>query len=501
MRSGEPKKGGGGGMFTWGRVGDSANYEDLKEDPNDPNYESEPSIEYHDLSQSSNPTPVKPQIQPHAHPVTLNADFWLFDVMQLKAETRSRTDEVFLQGTYSGFVAWLRAICRSKLHSHIFARTVQVTLDKAETDYEIAWGLLDLLHTAKLFTPREIRRGFDRIYQNINETMKDAPNAPEIVLELLSRVVEAGAIGSTCVLRAPQRVYNLGRGSFVLRNIKYGELVIADLIETIAETKEKIIELLKEYFASGVSEGVIDFIKPNKMYGSLVVRKSVELALDRNGREKELCSRLIAEISGYCSPETIVEGFDDILWNSGELVIDVPEAAGIISKFLARAVVDDCLPSNYIVESEIMNDENLEISILLDAFNMLKLKEAYTSLESVWGPQANTIEDYKALFKAIIQEFFDSRDIANAEACVKELGCKHYMHEFVKKIIETVMDKGPSEELIVVELIKGLESKGIIFLDQVTTGVHRVELNLPQLILDVPKAPEILSRIRALLGR
>ena len=287
----------------------------------------------------------------------------------------------------------------------------------------------------------------------------------------------------------------------MLRNIKYGELVIADLIETIAETKEKIIELLKEYFASGVSEGVIDFIKPNKMYGSLVVRKSVELALDRNGREKELCSRLIAEISGYCSPETIVEGFDDILWNSGELVIDVPEAAGIISKFLARAVVDDCPPSNYIVESEIMNDENLEISILLDAFNMLKLKEAYTSLESVWGPQANTIEDYKALFKAIIQEFFDSRDIANAEACVKELGCKHYMHEFVKKIIETVMDKGPSEELIVVELIKGLESKGIIFLDQVTTGVHRVELNLPQLILDVPKAPEILSRIRALLGR
>ena len=501
MRPGEPKKGGGGGMFTWGRVDDSANYLDVKEDPNDPNYESEPSIEYQEAPHSSNISPVKSQAQPHAYPAHLTADFWLFDATQLKSETRSRVDEVFVQGTYSGFVAWIRAIHRSKLHSHIFARTVQVSLDKAETEYEVAWGLLGLLHTAKFFTPREIRRGFDRIYENINETMIDAPNAPEIVLELLSRVIESGAIPASTVLRVPQRVYNLGRGSFVLRNVKHGEQVIGDLIETITETKEKIIEVLKEYFASGLSEGIIDFTKSNKMYASLVVRKSVELALDRNAREKELCSRLIAEISGYCSPETIVEGFDDILWNSRELAIDVPDAAEIISKFMARAVVDDCLPANYVAESEIMHDEGLEIGILLSAFNMLKLKEAYTSLESVWGPQATTIEDYKALFKTIIQELFDSKDIGNTEACVKELGCKHYMHEFVKKIIEAVMDKGPSEELLVVQLIKGLESKGLIFIDQVTTGVGRVEVNLPQLVLDVPKAPEILSRISAHLGR
>lgn len=500
MRPGESKKGGGGGMFTWGRVDDLGNHRTIPEVPGDPNYESDPSIEYPEFTNlSSNASPSKPHV--HSPAIVLTPEHWLFDQVKLKKETRSLVDEVFVQGTYSGFVSWLRAIHRNKLHSHIFARTIQVALDKAENEYEVAWGLLELLHTAKLFSSREIRRGFDRVYQEINETMTDSPNAPEVILELLSSIILTGALNTNAVLRVPLRVYNLGRGSFVLRNIKVGELVISDLLETITETKEKIIEILREYFASGVSEGIIDFIKTHKMYASLVVRKVVELALDRNSREKELASRLIAEISGYCPPETIVEGFDDILWNSRELVIDVPDASEIISKFLARAVVDDCLPANYIQESEIMNDENIEIQILISAYNLLKLKESYTSLESVWGPQASTIDDYKAVFKTIIQELFDSKDLKNAEDCVKELGCKHYMHEFVKKIIEAVMDKELVEEALVVKLIKGLEVNGIMFEDQITTGISRVESNLPQLILDVPKASEILTRIKQQLGR
>ena len=360
---------------------------------------------------------------------------------------------------------------------------------------------MELLYTAKLLNAREIRRGFDRLYRNINEILIDAPKAPEIILELLSKIILSGAVSPNVILRIPVSFYNLGRGSYVLREIKYNGVVIGDLTETIVDTKEKILKLIKEYYASGVSEGIIEYLKENKIYGSLVVRKSVEVGLDRNNREKELCSRLLAEVSGCCNPETLVEGFDDILWNSKELIIDVPDAANIISKFLARAIVDDCLPANYIHESETMQDETTELPILLSAYNLLKPKEAFTSLESVWGPQANTIEDFKIVFKNIIQELFDSKDLENAEECVKELECAHYMHELIKKLIETVMDKTVSEENLVVELIKRLEVKGIVLEDQVATGIQRVELNLPQLLIDVPKATEILSRIKKELGR
>jgi MA3 domain len=487
MRSGEPKKSEAEDQFTWSNKNESET--PLESTP----IESE-SIGIREQSQNT--------LKPHQHiPASLSPDHWLFDSYSLKLETRKKVDEVFLQGTYSGFVGWIRELQRNKLHSYIFARTVQVTLDKADNEQEVSWGLLELLYTAKIIAPREIRRGFDRLYRWINDIIIDSPNAAEIILELLNKIISSGVLSSGAVLRVPLQVYNLGRGINVLRNIKVNDIVIGDLLEVIAETKESIINKLQEYYASGVSEGVIEFIKQNKIYGSLVVRKSVELALDRKNSDKELCSRLLGEISGYCHPETLVEGFDDILWNTKELVIDVPDAGEIISKFIARAIVDDCLPSNYIYESEVLQDETLEIKILVAAFNTLKPKEAYTSLQSVWGPQGNTIEDYKLIFKNIIQELFDSRDVRNAEECLKELTCAHYMHEFIKKIIETVMDKTPQEEKMILEFIKGLEGKLIILPDQIDIGIQRIELNLPQLILDVPKASEILSNIKKQLGR
>lgn len=500
MKPGEPKKGGGGGMFTWGKIDDfNKNYEPIAEDKSDPNYSSEASFEVQSSPQSLNSSPAKPAHQP-SHTV-LTPEFWQFDEFELRKETRSKVDQVFSDGTYSSFVAWIRSLGRNKLHSFIFARTVQVALDKAESEYEVAWGLVDLLYSAKFFSARELRRGFDRLYRNIPEITTDVPNAPEVVLELLSKIILEGALGPSVVLRVPSSVFNMGRGAYVLRNVKVGEVVLADLIESLTNTKEQIIQMIKEYYATGVSEGVAEFIKGHKWFGSLVVRKAVELALDRSNKEKELCSRLLAEISGYCSPEVLLEGFDDILWNSKELIIDVPGAVEIISKFLGRAIVDDSLPANYIQEAETMNDSDVEISILMNAYHLLRPKEAFTSLESVWGPQTGSIEDYKALFKALIQELFDSKDLQNAEDCLKEMPCKHYMHEFVKKAIETVMDRSPAEESMVTELLNRVLIKGIVLPDQLQKGLSRVEQNLPQLSLDVPKASEILSKFKAELNK
>ena len=495
MKPGEPKKGGGGGMFTWGRADDTSNnYRPIIEDKNDPNYASESSFEVPSSNNSVFHSPVKPSHQ-QTSPLVVSSEFFQFDELELKKETRVKVDQVFSEGTYSSFISWIRSLDRSKLHSLIFSRTVQVALDKAESEYEVAWGLLELLYSAKLFSPREIRRGFDRIFRSIHDILTDVPNAAEVVLELLNKIVAEGVLSPYVVLRVPVSLYNLGRGAFVLRNIKSGPIVLSDLIETLPETKEMILQLLREYYATGVSDGVAEYLKANRWYGSIAVRKAIELALDRNNHAKELCSRLLAEISGYCTPESLVEGFDDILWKSGELAIDVPSISDLISKFIARAIVDDSLPANYVQEAEVVDNDSRQISILMDAYVLLKPKEAFTCLESVWGPQGGTLDDYKGQFKAIVQEFFDSKDFENVEACIRELSCKHYMHEFVKKLVDSVMDKGTQEVEDVIRLLNESVLKGFIYRDQVEVGLNRVKSNLSSLILDVPRADAIFEKI------
>ena len=140
MRPGEPKKAVEGGKFTWGNLNEQVMDKSLSDDKNDPNYDSGTSFEYQEDFQSSKIRITHP---PHsssisgAH-VVLNKEFWLFDTQAFNIEIRNKVDEVFNQGTYSGFVSWLRELHRPKLHSFIFARTIQVSLDKPENEQDVA---------------------------------------------------------------------------------------------------------------------------------------------------------------------------------------------------------------------------------------------------------------------------------------------------------------------------------------------------------------------------
>lgn len=134
-------------------------------------------------------------------------------------------------------------------------------------------------------------------------------------MDYLTKSVKVKILPPSVVLRIPLSFYNLGSGPYILREITENNLVLGDLVETLPNVKQMIVELLKEYYATGVNEGVKDYLKrdSNILYGSIVIRKAVEIALERENRDKEQCSRLLGEISGICQPITFIEAFDDLL--------------------------------------------------------------------------------------------------------------------------------------------------------------------------------------------
>ncbi|CAG9316377.1 unnamed protein product [Blepharisma stoltei] len=492
MKPGDVKKGG-SGLYNWGNPTDLKHMHEEQGDIPD----SEEDVEYTEYAHAQTPSPTKSTFISH------EPEYWVFDTLEVKVETRTKVQEVLTQQSYAVFVDWVKQLRRPKLHSVIFARILQVSLDKPDSDREIIWGLIELLHSAKIFTQKEIRRGFDKIYSQVSDIVVDVPNGPEVVLDFLVRSIIGGLIPSSVILRIPLSFYNLGSGSYVLREIKEKNQVLGDLVETLQEAKLLIIDILKEYFATGVNEGVKDYLKRdlNILYGPFVIRKAIELAIERDNREKELCSRLLGEISGICQPNTFVEAFDDTLRNIRETSIDVPSAPELIAKFIARAMADDCLPANYIIDSELstIEENSIELTVLLQAQRLINHREAYTTLQSVWGPQVENLNDYQRQFDTIIREFLDSKDHRNAKECLKELCCPHYMHEFVRKSIKLVMDKSEQDQEEVLQLILALKREGVILETQVQQGIERIEQNLGDLRLDVPKADEILGKFKSQL--
>lgn len=483
MKSGQPKKGGAGGSYTWGNPGDpiqSYDDEDFSDEDVRPSHEP---VEHHDGP--------KTHVQLSASFEKLSPAHWKLDVTQLKLDTRAKLDEIFAQEAYTAFVQWVKSLERQKLHSFIIARILKIALEKSEKQQHMAWGLIELLTSARIFSHRDLRRAFDRIYRGADELVMDSPLAPEVILDFLNSVIQAGFGPSRLVLRVPLQFYQLGRGSLFLQEVKHEQVIVGELLEGLAGVKRTTLQILEEYFAGAAVSDIIDFLsRPNhRLYTSIVARKSIELAFDRQPKDKELCSRLLSELRTVeGEPEVYVEAFDDLLWNIEEWVKDVPDAVEQLSKFVARAVIDEVLPANYVADAQLHEDEELQLKVLTQTQAMLR--GSSTRLLNIWRPRVDQLADLQQHYQMIIKEFLDSQDFTNVALCLKELDSPHYMHEFIRKGLELALDRTLSQQESFLNLLLSLKAQDLLPESQVQQGLQRLEAKLPELQIDCPRARE-----------
>lgn len=71
---------------------------------------------------------------------------------------------------------------------------------------------------------------------------------------------------------------------------------------------------------------------------------AIESAMDHKPSHREMTSVLISQLvmEGVISSEDIAKGFEILLSNLPDLILDAPDAPTILGNFIARAVADDC---------------------------------------------------------------------------------------------------------------------------------------------------------------
>lgn len=100
----EPKREVGGNSFTWGR-NEAIQASPAANDPEDPLYEDDRYV-----LEEMRPQPVEPQrssafIQSKE---LKNIENWVFDLTELKKETRTRLEDTFNRENYQDFVQWVQ---------------------------------------------------------------------------------------------------------------------------------------------------------------------------------------------------------------------------------------------------------------------------------------------------------------------------------------------------------------------------------------------------------
>lgn len=180
----------------------------------------------------------------------------------------------------------------------------------------------------------------------------------------------------------------------------------------------------------------------------------------------------------------------------------------MVASFLARAVVDECLSPAFLSEQ---NNERPGDIVIEKAVNLLNREHCNARLEKVWGPgDGRPVSELKVEMDQLLEEYLMSRELDEAARCVKELDCRHFHHELIKRGTKAAMEvdgkKAPEDPAALsnldamAALFAFLMRNAIVSEYQVKKGVARLHQIIEDIALDVPMAPKLLKSFESMLA-
>lgn len=269
---------------------------------------------------------------------------------------------------------------------------------------------------------------------------------------------------------------------------------------TEAEVVKKLETIILEYFEHGdthdVADALDDLLQPGMK--PLVTKTVVAVAFDHKQSQRELTSVLISDLYGrVVTRDDICAGFDLLLKNLADIMLDTPEAPHLLGNFIARAVADDCIPPKYAYQSDRKDLDQHGQAALVRATTLLSMHDGWGQLDNVWGVGGGLrpVQTITQQMSYLLQEYLLSRDLSEAQRSIKELEVPHFHHELIyEAIIMTLEAFNESTELAIAELFNILDSTCIVSPDQIELGFRRVYDDMTDIVLDIPLAYSILDR-------
>ncbi|OIW01417.1 hypothetical protein TanjilG_25713 [Lupinus angustifolius] len=191
-------------------------------------------------------------------------------------------------------------------------------------------------------------------------------------------------------------------------------------------------------------------------------------------------------LSSLCFPaDDVVSGFVKLIESADDTALDNPVVVEDLAMFLARAVVDEVLAPQHLVEigTQCLGPDSIGSKVLQMAKSTLNARLSGERILRCWGGGGSSrpgwaVEDVKDKIGKLLEEYKSGGEIREACRCMKELGMPFFHHEVVKKALVAIMEK-KNERLW--GLLKECFETGLITMNQMRKGFGRVAESLDDL--------------------
>ncbi|CAM9227575.1 unnamed protein product [Choristocarpus tenellus] len=232
-----------------------------------------------------------------------------------------------------------------------------MSLDRRDHERELVSKLLSDAYP-EVLSSREVCKGFERLFEMIDDIQLDAPNARTLVASFLARAV-ADEILPPSVLRNAAFLSLGGEIVKGARRMLSRDHVLSRLERVwgpgdgrpVEELKVAIDQLLVEYLQSKQLDEAATCVKELDCshFHHEIVKRAVKAALDESDDDRTAMSSLLAylNLNEVISGKQIKKGFDRLYQIVDDLILDTPTARVLLDKFTEQAITDGCLPDDY----------------------------------------------------------------------------------------------------------------------------------------------------------
>jgi len=265
--------------------------------------------------------------------------------------------EFFLSADIIELATRLEEISAPEYTYEFVKRIINKSCDKGDRERELVSQSLSVLYPDTISSSM-IGKGFERLFEIIDEIEIDCPNAKSIVAIYLARAVKDEVLPPSFLSDAV--VCNLGGDIVDSAKLMLSREHCGSRLEhswgpgdgrPVEEMKIVVDQLLEEYLTSADLEEAVRCtveLKSPHFYHE-VVKRAVRHAVDKSVDQQQLMSALLARLAqdGLLSIQQAEKGFDRLYGLLPDISLDTPNASEVLRGFTARAIDDGVLSGNY----------------------------------------------------------------------------------------------------------------------------------------------------------
>jgi len=269
------------------------------------------------------------------------------------------------------------------------------------------------------------------------------------------------------------------------------------VIHDVPVVQETAIEkILREFFVSAVESDVAESLKDEDVSNVDFIRKALYLSMEQQAFERESVSKLLCYLRGSSvTPNQFEEAFQIALDKLDDSMVDIPLAAEMLSKFIARAIVDEVIPP-YVLKLNFADSKNAN-ETLAQASRLVNDPHRSRKLEHIWGPgDLVSVKRLKQEVHKIIQEYLSTEDKAEADHSLRKLNAPSFHFQLVRYAIRAAIDTEKADNRRkILDLLTFFVKQGLSTEDSVTRGFECYRTELEDHRLDVPSANIIFNEL------